>query len=146
MRYNNQHMNTHWLRITLLLWFWASLGWLHCMAAENAPVEGKEKIPVVKKDTLEVLPPKAEERIREFTIERQAYLAKRAAIYEQSKELTQQQRQELREQLRMQREEQAQARETLRNQLRAMREQLPTHRELIDEARERAGSRPRRGD
>jgi DNA anti-recombination protein RmuC len=146
MNCNNQHMNALWLRITMLLWFGTLLGRMDGLAAEDAPAEAKEKMPVLKKESLQVLPPKEEERVRQFTLEREAYLAKRAAIYERAKEMTEQQRRELRERLRLQREQQTQAREALRNQLRAMREQLPTHRELIDDARERAGSRERRGD
>lgn len=84
--------------------------------------------------------------LRDFEQARQAYLAKRAALHQASDRLTPAQRQAWREQLKALREEQARAREEIRQQLRALREQLPTHRQLIDEALERPGPRPRRGD
>lgn len=84
--------------------------------------------------------------LRDFEQARQAYLATRARLHEASGRLTAQQLQAWREQLKALREEQARARAELREQLRALREQLPAHRQLIEEALERPGPRPRRGD
>lgn len=84
--------------------------------------------------------------LRDFEQARQAYLAKRAALHQASDQLTPAQRQASREQLKALREDQTRAREELRQQLRLLREQLPSHRQLIDEALDRPGQRPRRGD
>ena len=84
--------------------------------------------------------------VRDFSQARQAYLVKRQELQQASRKASEPQRQVLREQLKAQRDEQARMREELRRQLRELRDQLPSHGDLMDEARERPGARPRRGD
>jgi hypothetical protein len=140
-------MNATWLRMFAVLWFWTVIGTLGCLASDITPIDlNKNPQSVARPEKLPVPGTTTDERVREFSNARQEYLSKRAALYEQSRHLTQQQREEVRERLREQQEQQAQAREALRKQLSELREQLPSHRDLIDEAQERAGSRPRRGE
>ncbi|MBN2506214.1 MAG: hypothetical protein JXQ71_05920 [Verrucomicrobia bacterium] len=84
--------------------------------------------------------------VRDFSQARQTYLNTRRELEQASRKASGPQRQALREQLKAQRDAQARWRDELRQQLRELRDQLPSHGDLIDEARERPGSRPRRGD
>jgi len=84
--------------------------------------------------------------VRDFDQARQAYLAKRDAAKKSQRGISEADRQAVRERLQVQRDEQIRAREELRQQLREKREQLPSHRDLIDDARERVRERPRRGE
>jgi hypothetical protein len=84
--------------------------------------------------------------VQDFNQARQEYLAKRNAVKQSQRGSNEAQRQALREKIQTQRDQQARTREELRQQLQEKREQLPSHRDLIDDARERGRERPRRGD
>ena len=119
-----------------------------------AAVAADTVAPALVKDNARSAPAKTEPApagdpaalVRDFSQARQAYLMKHQQLEQALRKASEPQRQALREQLKTQRDEQARLREELRRQLRELRDQLPTHGELMDEARERPGTRPRRGD
>jgi hypothetical protein len=132
------------LMIALLSLAWSAGA---AVAADNvapAPVKDGARPPPAKTAPVSASDPAA--LVRDFSQARQAYLMKHQQLEQALRKASEPQRQALREQLKTQRDEQARLREELRRQLRELRDQLPTHGELMDEARERPGTRPRRGD
>lgn len=92
------------------------------------------------------LPADVNAAVREMKQAREKYTAQKRELKKALAGCTDAERQQLRDQLREIAKEQARDREQLRDRLQELRESVPTHRELMEQARERAGERARRGE
>jgi hypothetical protein len=134
---------------TLLILFVAAIGWSTAAGADRPPAPPSDPVAASPQRKERIEAPQLGDTgplLREFNQARQTYLARRIQLEKALQKATEQQRQALREQLKLLREEQLRARENLRQQLQELRERLPDHHDLIDQAQERSGNRPRRGD
>ncbi len=109
--------------------------------SQNADTVAGPGVPAVA-DRLKELPQQIRERLLEFEKQREAYLKQQSDLLRQLKGANDEQREKIREQLRLQRhqwlEQAQQFREQARERLLELKDRLPQHQEVLDAARERA--------